>query len=313
VNRRILRYAWLSIAAALATIGLKFGAYLLTGSMGLLSDALESLVNLGAGILTLIVLLIATKPADDLHAYGHGKAEYFSSAAEGLLILLAAGAIIHASLGRVLDPVPLTSLGPGILVALLASGVNLIVSRILLKASREYDSITLEADSKHLMTDVWTSIGVVAGLTVLLFAPPRWAILDPIIAILLAVNITVTGFSLLRRSVAGLMDRGSARRGGRGHRACDPQAHRRPESGVSRAADAKIRARRFIDFHLLLPGTTTVKDSHDLCCRIEDDILGLFPKAQITIHVEPLEEHSSWDGDSVGGICDRRHKSGGEH
>jgi cation diffusion facilitator family transporter len=313
VNRRVLRYAWLSIAAAITTIGLKFGAYWLTGSMGLLSDALESLVNLGAGILTLIVLVIAIKPADELHAYGHGKAEYFSSAAEGVLILIAAGAIIHTSLGRVLDPVPLTSLGPGIIVALLASGVNLIVSRILLKASREYDSITLEADSKHLMTDVWTSIGVVAGLTVLIFAPPRWAILDPIIAILLAVNITVTGFSLLRRSVAGLMDRGLPEE----EVVIIEHAIRRRIGGQTPAYHGlrtrKSGVRRFIDFHLLLPGTTTVKDSHDLCCRIEDDILLLFPKAQITIHVEPQEEHSSWDGESVGGICDRRHTAGGEH
>jgi cation diffusion facilitator family transporter len=311
MTRRAVRYAWLSIAASLVTMGLKTGAYWLTGSMGLLSDALESLVNLSAGIMALVILIIATRPADDSHTYGHGKAEYFSSGAEGLLILLAAGAIIHASIERALNPLPLTRLGPGILIALLASAINLFVARIMLNASREYDSITLEADARHLLTDVWTSLGVVAGLTVLIFAPPSWAVLDPIMAILVAVNITVTGLSLLKRSISGLMDRGLPE---------EELLHIEQaillHAGREKPAYHGLRTRkagsgRFIDFHLLMPGETTVRQSHDLCCKIEDEIHAFLPRAQITIHVEPREDYSSFDGERVGGLCDHRRKDGG--
>jgi cation diffusion facilitator family transporter len=311
MTRKVVRYAWLSIAASLVTMGLKFGAYWMTGSMGLLSDALESLVNLGAGIMALIVLIIATRPADETHAYGHGKAEYFASGAEGLLILLAAGAIIYASFERLLTPIPLVRLGPGIAVALAASAVNLIAARILLKASRRFDSITLEADARHLLTDVWTSLGVVAGLAVIMFAPPTWIILDPLIAILVAVNITLTGVSLLRRSISGLMDQRLP------HEELDhiKQSILRHAGGEKHVYHGlrtrKSGSRRFIDFHLLLPGSTTVKESHDLCCRIEDDILALLPRAQVTIHVEPREDFASWDGDEVGGMCDHRHRTRG--
>jgi cation diffusion facilitator family transporter len=311
MTRRAVRYAWLSIAASLVTMGLKFGAYRMTGSMGLLSDALESLVNLSAGILVLIILIIATRPADDSHTYGHGKAEYFSSGAEGVLILVAAGAIIFASIDRFFNPVPLVRLGPGIVVALLASAVNFFVARIMLKASRVYDSITLEADAKHLLTDVWTSLGVVAGLTVIIFAPPSWAILDPIMAILVAMNITLTGISLIRRSVSGLMDK----------QLPEEEIALIEKSIIMHAGkdkplyhglrSRKSGARRFIDFHLLLPGNTTVKDSHDLCCKIEDEIHSFLPRAQITIHVEPREDYTSWDGERVGGLCDQRRKGNG--
>lgn len=300
------RYALYSIAASLGTLALKFGAWQLTGSVGLLSDATEALVNLTAGVLALSALTIALQPADETHTYGHGKAEYFSSAAEGLLILVAAGGILYAAIDRFLHPQMLNDLGWGILVALVAAAVNWITARAMLKAAHRFDSITLEADAKHLLTDVWTSAGMVAGLAVLIFAPPSWQILDPVIACIMAVNIAVTGVNLLRRSASGLMDvalpeeemenivRIIAEEAGKGT----------PFHGLR---TRKAGSRRFVDFHLLLPGATSVKQSHDLTERIERRICDGLANCHVTIHVEPVEDHRSWDGWVVGGVC-----SGGE-
>ncbi|MFW6324585.1 MAG: cation diffusion facilitator family transporter, partial [Desulfovibrionales bacterium] len=275
--RRVTWYAGLSIAASILTMGLKFTAYGITNSMGLLSDALETVVNLAAGLFALTMLIIARKPADETHAYGHGKAEYFSSGAEGILILIAAGAIIHAAVHRFLTPTSLEFLGLGILVAVIAAMVNFITAKIMLRAAREYESITLEADAKHLLTDVWTSAGVVAGLVILLFAPDSWSILDPIIAVLVALNITYTGFVLLKRSVNGLMDLG-----------LPEEEVRLVENAIRKVAgqDAmyhglrtrKSGPRRFIDFHLLMPGTMSVKRSHDLCNEIEYEVQRKLPR-----------------------------------
>ncbi len=198
------KYAWLSIGAAIATILLKTIAYLLTGSVGLLSDAVESLVNLVGAIVALIMLTIAARPADESHAHGHSKAEYFSSGIEGALILVAAASIAYAAVQRLFDPQPLEEVGIGLLVSIAASTINFFVSRTLLRAGRKYDSITLEADAKHLMTDVWTSVGVIGGVAAV--AITGWLRLDPIIALLVAANIVWTAVGLLRRSVAGLMD-----------------------------------------------------------------------------------------------------------
>lgn len=296
------RYALYSIAASLGTLALKFGAWRLTGSVGLLSDATEALVNLTAGVLALSALTIALQPADEAHAYGHGKAEYFSSAAEGLLILVAAGGILYAAIDRFLHPQILSGLGWGILVALVAAGINWVTAVAMLRAAQRFDSITLEADAKHLLTDVWTSAGMVAGLGVLLVAPPSWQILDPIIACIMAVNIAVTGIGLLRRSIGGLMD------------AALPEEEMemivrviREEAGEQAPFHGlrtrKAGSRRFVDFHLLLPGDTTVKQSHDLTERIERRICKEWPRCHVTIHVEPVEDHRSWDGWEIGGVC----------
>jgi cation diffusion facilitator family transporter len=200
------RMAMLSIATSIATLGLKFGAYALTDSMGLLSDALEALVNLAAGAVALAVLSVAEQPADADHAYGHEKAEYFSSGVEGVLILVAAAAIIWAGVARLFHPGELSRLGPGLFVAALAAAMNFITARLMMRVAREHDSITVEADAHHLMTDVVTSVGVIAGLLVVMVAPTA-KILDPLIAIGVAVHIAWVGVSLLRRSVDGLMDK----------------------------------------------------------------------------------------------------------
>ncbi|MCM0753781.1 cation diffusion facilitator family transporter [Desulfovibrio aminophilus] len=294
------RYALYSILASLLTLTLKFTAFALTSSVGLLSDATESLVNLTAGVIALTILIIAARPADEKHAYGHGKAEYFSSGAEGVLIIVAAGGIAWAAWQRFLAPVPLGNLGPGLLVAVLASIVNVVAARILLSAAKRFDSITLEADARHLLTDVWTSAGMIAGLCIL-FVVPSWLILDPIIAGIMAVNIVFTGVSLIRRSVAGLMDEALP----------EEQMHAIEEAIRSVLPDAEyhgLRARkagaaRFVDFHLLVPGGTTVQAAHDLTCDMEEAIRARLPRSQVTVHVEPLEDDASKDGDHVGGIC----------
>ena len=304
------RYAVYSVAAALATMGLKFGAYFLTGSVGILSDAAESVVNLAAAALALFVLHHAARPADEHHTYGHGKAEYFSSVAEGVLIIVAAGGIVLAAWGRFADPVPPQRLDAGLALALLASVVNFGVSRLLMSGARKHDSITLEADARHLMTDVWTSVGLVAALGILLFAPPSWAILDPLIAVVMAGNIVFTGFDLIRRSFGGLMDSAlpdeelcAIDRAIRTAAGDDVQYHalRTRRSG----------SRRFVDFHLLVPGATTVAASHALCTAIEVHIHDALPGAQVTIHVEPREDAAAHDGWAVGGTCAERMARGG--
>src|SRR5688500_4412222 len=204
-NRRALTsFAWLSIGAAVATITLKTGAYLLTGSVGLLSDALESLVNLAGAFMALSMLTIAARPPDDSHVYGHTKAEYFASVTEGLLILGAAAGIISAAVSRLIQPRPIEQLGLGLAVSIVASAINLIVARILMREGKARRSITLEADANHLMTVVWTSVGVIGGVAVA--GSTGLSILDPIVAILVAVNIIWTGVRLVGRSVSGLMD-----------------------------------------------------------------------------------------------------------
>jgi len=200
----LIRYAWLSIATALATILLKGVAWHLTGSVGLLSDALESFVNLAGALMALAMLSLAATPADENHAYGHGKAEYFSSAFEGFLILLAAVSIAYAAAQRLLSPQPLESVGVGLAVSVTASVLNLLTARILMGVGRQYQSITLEADAHHLLTDVWTSAGVIVGVGLVWLT--GWLWLDPAIALLVAANIVWTGWQLLGRSAAGLMD-----------------------------------------------------------------------------------------------------------
>lgn len=204
VHASLKRYAWLSIAAALATILLKGWAWWITGSIGLLSDALESFVNLAGAMMALAMLTLAARPADDNHAQEHGKAEYFSSSFEGFLILIAAVAISYTAIERLLNPQPLEAVGFALAISVVASIINLATSRTLMNVGKKYKSITLEADAHHLMADVWTSVGVIVGVGLVWLT--GWLWLDPVIALLMALNILWTGWQLLQRSAAGLMD-----------------------------------------------------------------------------------------------------------
>lgn len=279
--------ALLSIATSIVTLALKFGAYFLTGSVGLLSDALEAFVNLAAGLVALGALTIAAQPADDRHTYGYDKAEYFSSGVEGILILVAAISIIIAATQRFMHPAPVENIASGIVVGLLAAAMNFAAANMMLKVAKKHDSITIEADAQHLMTDVWTTAGVLAGLFVIMLAP-QWQVLDPIIAIAVAVHIIFTGIGLLRRTTHGLMDAALPR----------DELHRTQEviranlPATASFHDLRTRkagARRFIEFHMLVPGAMSVMDSHDLCDRIEEALANELPKVRVTIHVEPAE------------------------
>lgn len=281
------RYAWLSIAAALATILLKGWAWWLTGSVGLLSDALESFVNLAGAMMALAMLSLASQPADHNHAHGHGKAEYFSSAFEGLLILGAAVGIAYAALDRLLNPRPLEAIGIGLGVSVIASIINLATSRILMGVGRKYNSITLEADAHHLLTDVWTSAGVIIGVGLVWLS--GWLWLDPAIAILVALNIVWTGWQLLRRSAAGLMDVSLPEED---IRAITDVLGRYRKQGMEFHAlrTRQAGARAFVSFHLLVPGAWSVKQGHDWSERIEADIRRAVAHAHITTHLEPKED-----------------------
>lgn len=289
----LTKFAWLSIGAAVATIALKTVAYLLTGSVGLLSDAIESLVNLAGAVMALIMLVVAARPADRDHVYGHSKAEYFASVTEGILIFGAAIGIIVAAVQRLIQPRELEQLGVGLGVSIVASVINLIVARILFDAGRKRNSITLEADARHLMTDVWTSVGVIGGVAVAGFT--GWNILDPILAILVALNILWTGYQLIRRSVSGLMDEAL------------PEAEQKlirqvmtkyRERGVDFHAlrTRQAAARRFISVHVLVPGDTSVHDAHHLVEDFENDIRAALGGAvTVFTHLEPAEDELSMD------------------
>jgi cation diffusion facilitator family transporter len=262
--------------------------------VSLFSDAAESSVNLVAALTALIALSIAARFADANHPYGHDKAEYFSSGTEGGLILVAAAIIIYSAVDRLFSPKPLEPLGPGLGVALLAAGINFWVARLMLRVARQYDSITIEADARHLLTDVWTSLAVVTGLLVIVVAPPAWQVLDPLIAIAVAVHIILTGVELVKRSLDGLMDTALPLADIDGiETAIRHVVGSQAEFHGLRTR--KAGARRFIEFHLLLPGKMTVQDSHDLCERIEQEIAKHLLHTFVTIHVEPREDPLSWD------------------
>lgn len=286
-------FAWLSIGAALATIALKTGAYLLTGSVGLLSDALESLVNLAGATMALGMLTIAARPADESHVYGHSKAEYFASVTEGLLVLGAAGGIISAAITRLLQPRELVQLGVGLGVSIAASLVNFIVARILLREGKMRRSITLEADAHHLMTDVWTSIGVIGGVAVA--GVSGWTVLDPLVAILVAVNIIWTGVRLVSRSVSGLMD---AALPAQEQKLIRGVMERYGKQGVTFHAlrTRQAAARRFVSVHLLVPGDWTVHDAHHIAEDFESDIRAALGSAvTVFTHIEPVEDELSME------------------
>lgn len=283
----VRRMALLSIVTSITTLGLKFGAYFLTGSVSLWSDALEALVNLAAGLVALGALTLAEQPADDRHAYGHDKAEYFASGVEGALILFAAVAIIWSAAGRLISPQPLEKLGIGMIIAALAALANFGAAWTMLRVAHQHDSIAIEADAKHLMTDVWTTVGILAGLAVVIWMP-QWGILDPLMAIAVALHILFTGIDLLRRSADGLMD--VALPGVDVQRMETLIAAQLPPSASFHALRTrKAGSRRFVECHLLVPGSLTVSESHALCDRIESALQAQFAKLTVTIHVEPGE------------------------
>lgn len=286
------RFAWLSIVAALVTMGLKTVAYLLTGSVGLLSDAMESLVNLVGALMALAMLTVAARPADEDHHYGHSKAEYFSSGVEGTLILLAAISIAVAAGQRLITPKPLQQIGLGLGVSVAASLVNLFVALILLKAAKTYESITLRANAHHLLTDVWTSVGVVAGVGAV--ALTGWERLDPLVAIIVAGNIVWSGFRIVQESVLGLMDT-----------ALPPEELKTIEHVLEQHCGTDIQchairtrqagSRRFVTLHVLVPGDWTVDRGHKLLELMEEDIRGALPNVTVLTHLESMHDPASWD------------------
>jgi len=289
----LTRFAWVSIGAAVATIVLKTGAYYLTGSVGLLSDAIESLVNLAGAVMALFMLIIAARPADEDHVYGHSKAEYFASVTEGVLILGAALGIIITAVQRLLHPKAIEELGLGLVVSIAASAINFVVSRILLKAGKERASISLEADAHHLMTDVWTSVGVIGGVAIAGFT--NWQILDPIVAIVVALNIIWTGFQLVRRSVSGLMDEALP---AQELKMIEAVMAKYREKGVNFHAlrTRQAAARRFMSVHVLVPGEWTVHDAHHIAEDFENDIRNtLGGVITVFTHLEPVEDELSMD------------------
>jgi cation diffusion facilitator family transporter len=292
----LTRFAWLSIAAAVVTIGLKTTAWWITGSVGLLSDAMESVVNLVGGFMALAMLTVAERPADENHPYGHGKAEYFSSGVEGTLILIAALSIGVAAVDRLISPRPLEEIGIGLAVSIAASLVNFGVAVLLLRVGSKRNSITLEANARHLLTDVWTSVGVVAGVGMVAWT--GWQRLDPIVALAVAANIIWTGVGIVRRSVGGLMDialpvedRVAVWLVLKGHEQAGVKFHAlwTRQAGV----------RKFISLHVLVPGDWTVQRGHQLLERIEDDIRQAVRDSTVFTHLESLDDPTSWDDETL--------------
>lgn len=287
-TKSLKKFIYLSIFAAVMTITLKGSAYWLTGSVGLLSDALESVVNLLAALIALVAINIAEKPADDEHAFGHTKAEYFSSAIEGGLIIVAACSIVWSAYPRLLDPRPLENLGAGLLVSLAASLINLLVALVLLREGKKNSSITLIADGKHLMTDVWTSIGVLGAIGMVKLT--GWLILDPVIAMLVALNIVWTGYRLMVQSARGLID--TAIPSGERQQIEAIFDHFR-ESGIEFHSLMTRQAgqRKFISVHILVPGDWSVQKGHDLLEVVEARIRDHFPfPVTVFTHLEPIED-----------------------
>jgi cation diffusion facilitator family transporter len=289
---RHLRYpVLLSIGAAVLTLGLKGAAYYVTGSVGLLSDAFESVVNLLAALTAFFSVWYAAQPVDSSHTYGHEKIEFFSSGIEGALILVAAAGIAWYAVHRLLLPELLQGLDVGTILLLGAALINLGAAQVLLRAGRAHGSIVLEADGRHLMTDVWTSAGVLAGLGLVRLTEIKE--LDPLIGLVVAANIVWTGFDLVRRSFNGLMDHALPLPE---QAAVREAIERCLESGMDYHAlrTRQAGSRRFVDFHLLVPGAFSVKRAHGITGRIEDAVRTTLPGSEVTVHIEPIEEPAAW-------------------
>jgi cation diffusion facilitator family transporter len=290
------RYAVWSVVAALATMGLKLVAWQLTGSVGLLSDALESSVNLTAALVAFWALRLAAMPPDDNHAYGHGKAEYFAGGFEGAMIAVASLSILWAAVPRLWDPRPIEQAGAGLAVSAVAAALNFAMSRALLHGARVHRSLALEADAHHLMTDVWTSVAIIGGVA--LVALSGWTILDPLLAVIVALNILRTGGRLLRRSAEGLMD-ASLPQEDRDTLERVLQPFRAEGIGFHAIRTRQSGARRFISLHVLVPGPWTVSEGHDLAHRVERSIREELSPVHVATHVEPLEDPAAYEDDAL--------------
>ena len=291
-SRTPVFYAWVSVATSVVVIALKFGAYFLTGSVGLLSDAVESIVNIMAALIALAVLTYASEKPDHEHNFGHEKAEYFSSGIEGALIFVAAGGIMWTAVPRLLDPKPLDQVWLGLALSLVASLANAGCAWVMLRAARAHRSITLEADARHLLTDVWTTIGVFVG--VVLVQTTGWLRLDPIIAIAVAIQILWTGWHLMRRSFDGLMDRAIPDEDLAVVTGVLDELRR--QGGDYHAVRTRVAgAKSFVNVHILVPGRMSVQSGHDLCERLENEIVAKLPHVEVLTHLEPLEDPKSWD------------------
>jgi cation diffusion facilitator family transporter len=298
----LTRTALLAVVAAVATIALKAVAYYVTGSVSLLSDAVESSANLLAAMTALFAVWYASRPIDRNHNYGHEKVEFFASGLEGTLILVAAGGIAYLAIERLLNPHPIEGFGPGVLIAIVASVINLVVARLLIKTGRAHQSIALEADGRHLMTDVVTSAGVVIGLVLVRIS--GYQAIDPILALVVAANVLWTGYSLIRVSIDGLMDTAlpegevrELRRAIEGRLEQDETYHA--------LRTRRAGSRRFVDFHLLVPGDQSVQRAHEITHRLEAAVNGVLPGAETTVHIEPIEDPRAWDDSPLVPVAQR--------
>jgi cation diffusion facilitator family transporter len=291
------RFAWLSIGAAVATIALKALAWWLTGSVGLLSDALESLVNLAAALLMLSMLRLAATPPGQTFPYGLSKAEYISAGVEGALIVLAAGGILYAAIPRLISPEPLEAPLLGLSITVIASLINLGVATALIRAGKRHDSITLEADGQHLMTDVWTSAGVIVGVA-LVYAT-GWQRLDPLVALAVAFHVVWTGIGLVRRSVVGLLDAAISPEDRNEVNKIFTEYARRYAVKFHAFRTRQAGSRRFISFHLLVPDDWSVKRAHQLSEEIEERIRSLVPNSGVLVHIEPISDPASYDDEGL--------------
>jgi cation diffusion facilitator family transporter len=289
---QVRAYLQLSVAVAVATIALKAGAWWVTGSVSLLSDALESVVNLAGAVFALLMVTLAAQPPDEDHPYGHHKAEYFSSGFEGVMITVAALAIVWASAHRLLAPQPLEQVGLGLLLSVLSSALNAALAFAMLRKARELRSIALEADARHLYTDVWTSAGVVVGL--LAAIGTGWLWLDPVIAIAVALNILREGMALVRRSADGLMDR-----------ALEPEVRAEIERTLDVFRHQAIRfdhvvtrragQRRFVDLHMHMPAGWTLGRAAALRTSVEQALMSAVPGLRATIQLLPMDVEAHFD------------------
>lgn len=290
-DRSLRRYGLVALGAALATISLKGGAWWLTGSVALLSDALESLVNVVTSLIGLLVLAIASRPADEEHAYGHTKTEYFASGFEGAMIFVASVSVAFVSVGRLMRPVPLEEVGLGIAVTIAATVINFVAARVLFSAGGRYGSVTLESGAHHLMADVWTSVAVVVGVA--LAGVTGWSWLDPLLALAVAGNILRTGWSLIHRSMLGLID--TALPEETRTLIMEVLEHERP-TGIEYHAVRTRRAGRwaFVSMHVLVPGQWSVQEGHDLLEHIEARVREAVPNCTVFTHLEPIEDPVSF-------------------
>ncbi|MFN3340212.1 MAG: cation diffusion facilitator family transporter [Dietzia sp.] len=287
------KFAWLSVATSIVTISLKLVAWWVTGSVGLLADAAESVVNLVAAVVALIAITVAERPADDDHQFGHSKAEYFSAGVEGAMIFVAATFILYTGVERLLNPVPIGSLGLGLAISVVAAVINGVVGTLLVRAGIRHRSPTLKADGKHLITDVVTSVGVVIGVALVWIT--GWEVLDPIVAIAVGLNILFIGYKLVHESGMGLMDSTLPEKDNRAIEAVLDR-HRQP----GRVDFHELRTResgrwRFVEFHALVPGDWSVERGHDLVEQVEQEIHAELPHSHITTHLEPIEDERAYN------------------